>query len=122
MARDINMVVQKIKQRWAAVYDDHIGTEEIRRTMSSMLYDLQKEELRGVFSGWSAEDLSAAIRDTEDRRPVVTLDDDDTTADVAPTVESVTVETVAETPPKARRSRRTHAELAAAGHPKYSGK
>ena len=122
MARDINMVVQKIKQRWAAVYDDHIGTEEIRRTMSSMLYDLQKEELRGVFSGWSAEDLSAAIRDTEDRRPVVTL------ADVAPTVESVTVETTPNMPgptePKVivRRARRTHAELAAAGHPKYSGK
>jgi hypothetical protein len=122
MARDITKVIDQLKQRWITVYGDHIGTEEIRRTMSSMLYDLQMAELVGVFSGWSAEDLSLAIRETADERPVVTLADDDTMADDLTTLESVEVETVAETQPKARRNRRTHAELAAAGHPKYAGK
>ena len=123
MARDINQVISQLKQRWITVYGGHIGTEEIRRTMSSMMYDLQMAELVGVFSGWSAEDLSLAIRETADERPVVALADD-TMADDLTTRESVEVETVAEPQPKVvvRRNRRTHAELAAAGHPKYAGK
>ena len=106
-----------------SVSGDHIGLEEIRRTMSSMLYDLQAAELRGVFSGWSAEDLSMAIRETAEVLPEPERDETDSDGFVMD-LDQATPNMPGATVPKVvvRRKRRTDAELAAAGHPKYSKK
>lgn len=119
MPRDVKKVINQLQDRWTSVYGDHIGLEEIRRTMSSMLYEAQAAELRGVFSGWSAEDLSLAIRETADVLPVPELEQ--TTSGFV--MDLGQPEVAAPSPMVVvRRKRRTNAELAAAGHPKYSGK
>jgi len=117
MSRDICQVISQLKARWLDCYGDHLGTEEVRRTMSALLCDKQAEELRGVFSSWSAQELADAIRVAGD------IGDEDHTciamAEVAPILETLSVEP-ADVPPKVvTRRRRTHAELAAAGHKKY---
>ena len=125
MPRDVKKVINQVQDRWLSVYGDHIGLEEIRRTMSSMLYDLQASELRGVFSGWSAEDLSMAIRETAEVMPEPELEETEKDShefvmdlgQATPNMPGATVPKVV-----VRRKRRTNAELAAAGHPKYSGK
>jgi hypothetical protein len=123
MPRDVKKVINQVQERWISVYGDHIGMEEIRRTMSSMLYDLQAEELRGVFSGWSAEDLSLAIRETADVLPEP--EREETASDgFVMDIDQATPNMPGATVPKVvvRRKRRTNAELAAAGHPKHSKK
>lgn len=125
MPRDVKKVISQLQDRWTNVYGDHIGLEEIRRTMSSMLYDLQAAELRGVFSGWSAEDLSMAIRETADVLPEPELELEATTSDeFVMDLDQATPNMPGATVPKVvvRRKRRTNAELAAAGHPKHSKK
>jgi hypothetical protein len=123
MPRDVKKVINQVQERWMSVYGDHIGLEEIRRTMSSMLYDLQAAELRGVFSGWSAEDLSMAIRETAEVLPEPERDETDSDGFVMD-LDQATPNMPGATVPKVvvRRKRRTNAELAAAGHPKYSKK
>ena len=119
MPRDVKKVINQVQERWISVYGDHIGMEEIRRTMSSMLYDLQAAELRGVFSGWSAEELSLAIRETADVLPDPELCETEKDSNE---FDQATPNMPGATEPKVvvRRKRRTNAELAAAGHPKYS--
>ena len=124
MPRDVKKVINQVQDRWLSVYGDHIGLEEIRRTMSSMLYDLQAAELRGVFSGWSAEDLSLAIRETADVLPEPELEGTASDLGFVMDLDQATPNMPGATVPKVvvRRKRRTNAELAAAGHPKYAGK
>ena len=124
MPRDVKKVISQIQDRWTNVYGDHIGLEEIRRTMSNMLYDLQASELRGVFSGWSAEDLSMAIRETAEVMPEPELEGAASDLGFVMDLDQATPNMPGATVPKVvvRRKRRTNAELAAAGHPKYSGK
>lgn len=125
MPRDVKKVINQVQDRWLSVYGDHIGLEEIRRTMSSMLYDLQAAELRGVFSGWSAEDLSLAIRETADVLPEPELcETEKDSHEFVMDLDQATPNMPGATAPKVvvRRKRRTNAELAAAGHPKYSKK
>jgi hypothetical protein len=116
MSRDICQVISQLKARWLDCYGDHLGTEEVRRTMSALLCDKQAEELRGVFSSWSAQELAEAIRVAGD------IGDEDHTciamATVAPILETLEEPAAVSTKVVTRR-RRTHAELAAAGHPKY---
>jgi hypothetical protein len=92
--------------------------------MSSMLYDLQAAELRGVFSGWSAEDLSMAIRETADVLPEPEREETASDLGFVMDIDQATPNMPGATMPKVivRRKRRTNAELAAAGHPKYSKK
>jgi hypothetical protein len=84
--------------------------------MSALLCDKQSEELRGVFSSWSAQELADAIRVAGD------IGDEDHTciamAAVAPILE-ILEEPAAVSTKVVTRRRRTHAELAAAGHKKY---
>ena len=124
MPRDVKKVINQVQDRWLSVYGDHIGLEEIRRTMSSMLYDLQAAELRGVFSGWSAEDLSLAIRETAEVMPEPELEETASDLGFVMDLDQATPNMPGATVPKVvvRRKRRTNAELAAAGHPKYSKK
>ena len=124
MPRDVKKVISQIQDRWTNVYGDHIGLEEIRRTMSNMLYDLQAAEIRGVFSGWSAEDLSMAIRETAEVMPEPELEETASDLGFVMDLDQATPNMPGATVPKVvvRRKRRTNAELAAAGHPKYSGK
>ena len=115
MSRDICQVISQLKSRWLDCYGDHLGTEEIRRAMSSMLCEQQARELRGVFSSWTAQELADGIRAAGD------IGDDDNDMIAVETPEAPPAPVVLKEAPKVvvRRVRRTHAELAAAGHPAY---
>lgn len=55
----------QITKRWEEVYEDTIGVDELRRIVIDIQRDLQARELRAIFSTWTPERLTAAIRDLE---------------------------------------------------------
>lgn len=58
---DPKQVILQLAKRWEASYNEVLGTEELKRHLLRMLDEAQRKELASVFSGWSGEQLLAAV-------------------------------------------------------------